>query len=64
MGKMERSRLDIRNITYLFYQGPFGLTPSSSMVKTLLDNEKQLLFPMEQQDSTLPNVTRVISASW
>jgi hypothetical protein len=34
------------------------------MVKTLLDNEKQLLFSTEKQASTIPNVTRVISPSW
>jgi hypothetical protein len=59
MSKMERSRLDI--INNLFYQDPCGLTPSSSMVKTLFDNEKQLLFSIEKQASTLLNVTRAIS---
>ncbi len=34
------------------------------MIKSLLDNEKQLLFSTEKQASTLPNVTRVISPSW
>jgi hypothetical protein len=34
------------------------------MTKTLLDNEKQLLFYIEKQASTLLNVTRVISPMW
>jgi hypothetical protein len=31
------------------------------MVKTPLDNEKQILFSIEKQASILPNVTSVIS---
>jgi hypothetical protein len=34
------------------------------MIKTLLDNKKQLLLSTEKRSSTLSNVTRVISPSW
>jgi hypothetical protein len=59
MGKMERSRLN-SGIDLSFLSRSTQSNPITSMVKTLLDNKKQLLFYTEKQASALTNVTGVI----